>query len=342
MKDKRIGIGALLAAMLLVSMAFVPIVGAQGKENSTNISKDKRLEEILKQLPPNPNRPKPKYLIDAEEMALVDELEKKMTEEEAKQILSSIPKLKPGEKLLLTPKQRAAAQKLMNKETSILDRKPPAPSSCSTSSEESVSITVASTCYPSTDYYRHAVIKTNNKYVGASNVMSGHLPILTNATHHTLMALWFVDWGNNQWAELGMHRATYRPTSNIYTYLYDSDEGGWRIYKTVGTGTQVYFEIIVLSGNRYIAWIDDTVIDIGLHVTSTYNYVDMGGEQYDSNKQFATGDIGEVYQPQLLESTGYRYWDSSVPSNLDPADCPMRKDVWSTPQGYRVHVYSQY
>ncbi|MFZ3059132.1 MAG: hypothetical protein WA102_05265 [Candidatus Methanoperedens sp.] len=330
-------LGALLAALLLVSMVFVPAVSAQGNEN---ISKDKRLEEILKQLPPNPNRPEPKYLIDAEEMALVDELEKKMTEEEAKQIVSNIPELKPGEKLLLTPEQRAAAQKIMNKEASKLDRKPPSPLACSSSSVESV-LTATSTCYSSTDYYRHAMIATNNKYAGANNIMSGYLPILTNATHHTLMALWFVDRGTNQWAELGMQRATYRTTNNIYTYLYDSDEGGYRLYKTVGSGTQVYFEIIVLSGNKYIAWIDDTIIDLGLHVTTTYNEVDMGGEQYDSNKYFAIGDIGNVYNPQLLQNTGYIYWGSSVPSNLNSVWCPMRMDVWDTSQGYRVHVYSQ-
>lgn len=98
-RSKGMQLGAMLAAILLIGAMLVPAVSAQGKENE-NISKDKRLEEILKQLPPNPNRPEPKYLIDAEEMALVDELEKKMTEEEAKQILSSIPELKPGEKLL--------------------------------------------------------------------------------------------------------------------------------------------------------------------------------------------------------------------------------------------------
>ncbi len=336
-RSKGMQLGAMLAAVLVVSLIFMPAVSAQGKENT---SKDERLKEILKQLPPNPNRPEPKYLIDAEDMASVDELEKKMTDEEAKQILSKISELKPGEERLLTHEQSAAAQKIMNKE---VNRKLPSPSGCSSSSVESVLTTTIACNSTSTDYYRHAFIATNNKYVGANNIMSGYLPILTNTTyHHTLMALWFVDRGVNpwQWAELGMRR--YTNSGNIYTYLYDSDEGGYHgPYQAVGSGTQVYFEIIVLSGNTYIAWIGNTVYDLGLHVTTTYNEVDMGGEQYDSNKQFAIGDIGNVYQPQLLTSNGYIYWGGSVPTNPNNVWCPMQMDLWDTSQGYRVHVYSK-
>ncbi len=311
-RSKGIQLGALLTVLLLVGILFVPIVGALGTDNN---------------IPPNTNRPETKYTVDTAEREKVKQLANQMTEEKAIEILKTIPEPKAGEIIPLTIEQRAAATKMYGQKlTEQLSKRIIQPSPAASSN------------------YRHAFIHTSEeKYTGASNLMSGYLPVLDTGTHQTNMALWFVDYvggSPGQWAELGLIRMGYDPQRYIWTYHFDSDEGWVDLYDVVGSGTQVYFEILVLANNEYIAWINNRQIT-GKHVTATYNMVDMGGEQYNDNQQYATGDIGNVYQPQLLDNTGYRYWGSSVPTT--PVEYyPMWEDHWDTSQGYRVYVYSRY
>jgi len=151
----------MLAAIMLFSMLFVPLVGAQGNN-----------------IPPNPNRPETKYTVDTAEREKVKQLADQMTEEKAIEILKTIPEPKAGEIIPLTIEQRAAATKMYGQKlTEQLSKRIIQPSPAASSN------------------YRHAFIHTNEeKYTGASNLMSGYLPVLDTGTHQTNMALWFVDY----------------------------------------------------------------------------------------------------------------------------------------------------
>lgn len=332
MKNKTIRISALLISAVLLATLYAPIVVADA--NGSSDTEQARIQEIIKKLPPNPNRPTPKYIVTAEEDLAVNKLSEQMTKEKAVEIINKIPKPKDGEIIPLTLEQRGAANKILGEEISKLNRTPPTvPGSALTSPN-----------------YRHALIATLQEiYTGASNTLYAYLPILPG-DHFTLLGTWFIDWDyvTQQpltWVNYGIIRGANQingiPDTRIWSFLEDTDEGGWQgFYDVYGNGTQVYTEIIELQNREYIVWLGNRVIDKKLHVGSLYNVVHMGGEQYDTQQQFATGEIGHVIQPQLLENTGYRYWNSGVPTSLTYY-IPMREQHTETSQGYNVRIYSQ-
>ncbi len=325
MKNKT-RISALLITGVILATLYAPIVvaGANGSIDPEHA----RIQEILNKLPPNPNRPTPKYIVTAEDELAVNKLSEQMTKEKAVEIVNNIPKPKDGEIIPLTLEQRAALNKTLGEEmrkirtAGKIDMGP-----------------------LNTADHIHAIIRTNQTiYTDASNTIYGTLPILTS-NHFTLLGTWFCSNGSS-YVDFGIIRAAPNtlskiPDSRIYTYIEDVGNDGWQPpYDVVGNNTQVYSEIMAQSDKTYIVWLGNRVISNGKHLGSLYNWVDMGGEQYDSTVTFATGTIGYVIKPQLLDTT-FRWWNSAVPTTPHTV-YPMNEQITGTSQGYNVRVYSQY
>ncbi len=115
MKNKTIRISALLISVVLLATLYAPMVVAESN-GSNSITEKARIEEILKKMPQNPNRPLAKYISTAEDELVVNNLSEQMSAEKAVDIINNIPKPKDGEIIPLTPEQRAALNKTLGEE----------------------------------------------------------------------------------------------------------------------------------------------------------------------------------------------------------------------------------